>query len=235
MELDHSCHTLLGHGDGAPESMRRVRLNAMLFSKGINEKQSKAVQEAKLRKEARRDVAVQDEINTESLAALRSFVTRCGDAVGAAGGSRQHRVVQGLIEVQGMLEEGAKGEGKGAQLLQKVAEVVRTLGGARVTHCKSGKDRTSMSATLEQMAVLSETLARMHLQHRGEAAAASVDGVAHEAAQASWLASVRQFGVRRDNVRLNIGRDTYAFNAVQQKFLPEEYRPPDGSAGKGPA
>ena len=42
---------------------------------------------------------------------------------------------------------------------------------------------------------------------------------------------LRSKGVRRDNVRLNTGNDNYAFNSLQQGFLPEMYRPPPGSYG----
>ena len=43
------------------------------------------------------------------------------------------------------------------------------------------------------------------------------------------------FQVRRENVRLNTAKRTFAFNALQRQFLPHEYRPPAGSArgGKG--
>lgn len=40
---------------------------------------------------------------------------------------------------------------KNIDLLNRVREFVRSIGGGRATCCKSGKDRTSMSATLEQV------------------------------------------------------------------------------------
>ena len=128
---------------------------------------------------------------------------------------------------------------KGAVLLQHLAQLTRVLGGARVTHCKSGKDRTSMSCTLEEVQLLASSLRRLQLQHRGGAnppaaacQAGSVDSVALSAAQDSWCRILRAYGVRRDNVRLNTSKDVYAFNKAQIAFLPEEYRPPPGSHGK---
>ena len=36
---------------------------------------------------------------------------------------------------------------------------------------------------------------------------------------------MREFGVRKDNVKLNTGKNAYAFNAIQRRLLPEDYRP----------
>ena len=125
--------------DGAHETTR-VAVNAVLFTRGINEQQTKARQEAKLRKEIRRDLATQDEINADSLKQLRSFIlAHAGDDESPA----QRQIEQLFRQV-----EGVESDSKGAELLQRVAALTRALGGARVTHCKSGKDRTSMSCTL---------------------------------------------------------------------------------------
>ena len=40
---------------------------------------------------------------------------------------------------------------------------------------------------------------------------------------------MRSHGVRREIVRCNVGSDRYAFSEIQLPFLPEEYRPPDGT------
>ena len=269
--------------DGVDHPGVRVNLTALLFTRGVNEQQTKAQQEAKVRKEVRRDVAVQDEINTDALVQLQKFVGRHVDIeAGLADGGREREKAQKLEQliqevVRCVESKVGPDDKKGAEVLQRVSALTRVLGGARVTHCKSGKDRTSMSVTLEEMSLLSATLARLQLQHRdggseegaaqsrGEdrpislpkaaaavgfavlvpgalpiaAAAAvashyhSVDGVAHSTTQAAWCQTLRSYGVRRENVRLNTGKDTFAFNAIQVKFLPEEYRPPPGAAGKG--
>jgi hypothetical protein len=41
--------------------------------------------------------------------------------------------------------------GKGGEFLQAAAALARAAGAGRATHCKSGKDRTAMSITLEQV------------------------------------------------------------------------------------
>jgi hypothetical protein len=107
-------------------------------------------------------------------------------------------------------------DAKNVQLLHVAAALTRLMDGGRVTVCKSGKDRTAMSLTLEHALLLQ----REH-------------GLG-EAGTADALATMRRHGVRRENVRQNTSRRVFAFNWVQQKMLPDAYRPPDGSA-KGAA
>tara|TARA_B110000008_G_C16497803_1_gene374858 strand:- start:224 stop:448 length:225 start_codon:yes stop_codon:yes gene_type:complete len=42
---------------------------------------------------------------------------------------------------------------------------------------------------------------------------------------------LREFGVRIGNARKNVGKKKFAFNQLQQKFLPTEYKPPMCVAG----
>jgi hypothetical protein len=69
----------------------------------------------------------------------------------------------------------------------------------------------AQSSTLELLRALEESLARS-----GQQFDATVM-TAQEACQ-----TLRGFGVRRENVRMNTGSDRFAFNAVQRNFLPEE-------------
>lgn len=48
------------------------------------------------------------------------------------------------------------GRTKNTTLLRRSAQLVRCLHGARMTACKSAKDRTAMSVTLEQARLLRE-------------------------------------------------------------------------------
>jgi len=100
---------------------------------------------------------------------------------------------------------------KRPRLLQLAGDIVRALGGGRVTCCKSGKDRTAMSVTLE----IARILARRH-------------GLP-KARVLETAALLREWGVRRDVCRKCIGKPRFAFNRLQQGFLPEEYQPPAGS------
>ena len=119
-----------------------------------------------------------------------------------------------MLQLRQLLREPP--ESKNVALLEAAAALTRLLSGGRLTMCKSGKDRTSMSVTLEHGRLLRE---------RGLAPALVSDAVQ----------VMRRRGVRRENVRRNTGKRLYAFNWLQQSMLPEAYRPPEGSAkgGKG--
>ncbi|KAG7397798.1 Phosphatidylinositol 3,4,5-trisphosphate-dependent Rac exchanger 2 protein [Phytophthora boehmeriae] len=102
---------------------------------------------------------------------------------------------------------------KNVALLMDSSDFCRALGGARITCCKSGKDRTAMSVTLEQARLLCGEL---------------------QASQGSALCSnMRLYGVRRRNVFMNTKADKFAFNEVQRKMLPDCYKPPAGTYKSG--
>jgi hypothetical protein len=84
---------------------------------------------------------------------------------------------------------------------------VRLMGGGRIISCKSGKDRTSMSVTAEQV-----TLLRRH--HRLPAGEVS-----------PMLEAMRRDGCRMENTLKNVGKRGYAFNALQRVLLPSSLRP----------
>ncbi|CAI5727692.1 unnamed protein product [Peronospora destructor] len=102
---------------------------------------------------------------------------------------------------------------KNVALLMDSSDFCRALGGARVTCCKSGKDRTAMSVTLEQARLLCAEL---------------------QASQGATLcANMRLYGVRRRNVLMNTKADKFAFNEMQRKMLPDCYKPPAGTYKSG--
>ncbi|KAI9183135.1 hypothetical protein H9P43_004052 [Blastocladiella emersonii ATCC 22665] len=78
---------------------------------------------------------------------------------------------------------------------------------------RSAKDRTSMSVTLEQCFILQAA----HLMSPGD-----FEGM---------LTAMRACGTR--NVERNIGKPTYAFNAIQWNILPRLYRPPKYTINQG--
>ena len=148
-------------------------------------------------------------------------------------------------------------EAKNVLFLQRVAMLTRAMSGGRVTMCKSGKDRTSMSVTLEHgrqphahahcTCTLHVHIARAHSIARAHCTCTRAHaqcirgrllqdqhGMA-EAQVARAVQTMRRRGVRRENVRLNTGRRLYAFNWVQQQALPDAYSPPEGSAAGGKA
>ena len=104
---------------------------------------------------------------------------------------------------------------KHTEILTKSADFCRELGAGRVTICKSAKDRTGMSVTLEQGRILE----RHHglPKHR----------------VAPTVSVMRSHGVRIENSLKNTGKRMYAFNKIQRSLLPEEYRCPVQVGGSG--
>lgn len=74
----------------------------------------------------------------------------------------------------------------------------------------TGKDRTSMGVTLEQVRILSDSSNRI------------MNGI-------DSCKLMRKYGVRRMNVYANTGQSCYAFNNFQQQLLPKCFRPPGGT------
>uniref|UniRef100_K3XCX0 Uncharacterized protein n=1 Tax=Globisporangium ultimum (strain ATCC 200006 / CBS 805.95 / DAOM BR144) TaxID=431595 RepID=K3XCX0_GLOUD len=104
---------------------------------------------------------------------------------------------------------------KRPEILKRSSDLCRELGGGRVTVCKSAKDRTAMSVTLEQVRILH----RHHdLPDNRIPATVSV---------------MRSHGVRIENALKNTGKRQFAFNKLQRSLLPEEYRCPDQVGGTG--
>ncbi|XP_044039765.1 type II inositol 3,4-bisphosphate 4-phosphatase-like isoform X2 [Siniperca chuatsi] len=179
---------------------RLIRLHPVLFNIGINQQQSLA--------ERFGDSSLQERVNQQSCERLRAYCNTLGDSRPDTAG------IQSLSDLLSSLDRSVETrKRKNVEVLWIAATVCRKVNGVRLTSCKSAKDRTAMSVTLEQCVLLRErhTLGQQHFS--------------------TALDCMRRDGCRMENVQKNVGSRKFAFSGVQLLTFPKLYRPPDGSFG----
>lgn len=196
-----------------------ISVTPVLFTQGINEKQTIA------NNTGHSATRIQDAINENSLQLLRSYSDRyccyiqtlrtrgTWLSVSSSAITREQITVR-LAELSKLISSSKQARKKRPEILQLSSDLCREIGGGRVTVCKSAKDRTGMSVTLEQGRIL--------VQHHR----------LPEAKKSGIVSVMRSEGVRIENALKNTGRRMFAFNALQRSLLPEEYRCPPQTAGK---
>ncbi|KAM9335796.1 type II inositol 3,4-bisphosphate 4-phosphatase-like isoform 1-T3 [Symphorus nematophorus] len=179
---------------------RLIRVHPVLFNIGINQQQSLA--------ERFGDSSLQERVNHRSCERLKVYCRALRDRLPDLAG------LQSLSDLLSSLDRSVETrKRKNVEVLWIAATVCRKANGVRLTSCKSAKDRTAMSVTLEQCLLLRErhTLSQQHFS--------------------TALDCMRRDGCRLENVQKNIGSRKFAFSGVQLLTFPKLYRPPDGSFG----
>ncbi|GMF38832.1 unnamed protein product [Phytophthora fragariaefolia] len=185
-----------------------IKLHGVMFTQGINEMQSVANHYL--------NSSLQDELNFESVQMLQRYfrVYQTQVMAGAGDDKKREADLAELAELQSEIEaltgrlniRTENVQKKFVNILITSSDICRRLGAGRTTCCKSGKDRTAMSVTLETSRLLVD---HFHVRQ----------GV-------HLCNAMRERGVRRINVLANTGKNKFAFNSFQLKYIPDCYKPP---------
>ncbi|TMW55884.1 hypothetical protein Poli38472_008532 [Pythium oligandrum] len=200
-----------------PQNIReggKISVTPVFFTQGINEMQTLA------NSSSAKKTTLQDNINRDSYEVLCEYVEKYKKLASEDPSAVPTDVttIANLVadlEERIMLASKQMVKTKHPKIIQQSSRLCRLLGAGRVTSCKSAKDRTGMSVTLEQGHLL-----------------ADYHGLPAEFLTRT-ISTMRSNGVRLENAFKNTGKRQFAFNSLQRSLLPDEYKCPEGTYGRG--
>jgi len=198
-----------------------ISMIPVLFTQGINETQTLANFSSTFSDTI--GSTRQTDLNHASLERVEVYMERYRAWLHLQDGalSPRRRELASVDQAAQRLQDAVKSQQrsqKDVQILITAENAVRALNGGRVTFCKSGKDRTAMSITLEETTLLRNMPVATVLPEL-RSVSAFVDVV-------SFSNTLREFGSRIALAEKNVGRPKYSFNPAQRQLLPAMYRPP---------
>ena len=183
-----------------------IKVIWVLFNIGINEFQTLADRIG--------DSTIQARINQKSLSDLHKYFLKYSELFLFATETLGKNVEVCQKKLENLIDMMNIRKLKNVEILQLSAQLCRDMNGSRIISCKSGKDRTGMSVTLELCQIL---LQKHNLR---------------EDIFQKTLDTMRLTGTRIYNAEKNVGERCYAFNRLQRMMIPVDYRAPDGSYKK---
>ena len=219
MDLNVADEVLLSENATRMPVLAALDLCGVTFTMGVNEMQTYINQKTRMHVSSRSSVNTQAEINKESMKYVdhywllyrdwwsRMYAYQGLDMYGLRTVLATQDLFNNLETAVAVSAEAP--DVKNINILTASASFCRKLGGTIGILCKSGKDRTSMSATLE----MARAVVDVHNVIDGQ----------------EVVDALRSHGCRRMNVWGNTGQPMYAFNSIQRMALPNCYRPPVGT------
>jgi hypothetical protein len=192
-----------------------IPLTAVLFSQGVNEMQTLANYHF-----LGENNDLQHSINEENMSRLRDYFENYESVALAQAKKTQdlplmRKVKKEILSIKEQIADTSasvqqlRNNDKNVSILLDTSSLCHALSGIHSICCKSGKDRTGVSSTLEQAIHLSN---HCHVPNG--------KNICH---------MLRLHGCRRLNIFANTKQFNYAFNLFQLKILPKCYQPPSST------